>query len=55
MGTYKDIISAHMAIIGSKGGDARAKAIGPKRLREIAIKASKAAAKKRLEKKQAAA
>jgi hypothetical protein len=40
-------LSKALAIIGSKGGKARSKALTKKQKREIAIKASKAAAKAR--------
>lgn len=43
----KDIISAHMKKLGSKGGILRAERLSPERLREIAVKASKASAKAR--------
>lgn len=39
-----------LAEIGSRGGQARAKALNAKRRKEIAIKASKAAAKARTQK-----
>jgi hypothetical protein len=40
-------LSKYLASIGSKGGKARAKALTKKKQREIAIKASRAAAAKR--------
>jgi hypothetical protein len=40
-------LSKALAIIGSKGGKARAKSLSKKRQRAIALKASKAAAKAR--------
>lgn len=51
----KDIISAHMKKLGSKGGILRAERLSPERLREIAVKASKASLKARKLKKRIAA
>ena len=55
MANHASIISAHMKAIGSQGGTARARSLTKKRRLEIAIKASKAAAKRRAEKKLHAA
>lgn len=44
-------ISELFAALGSRGGRARAAKLSAKRRKEIAIKASKAAAKKRREKR----
>ena len=43
----EDQISEYMASVGRKGGTARAKKLSAERRREIATKASKAAAKAR--------
>jgi hypothetical protein len=50
MANHAAIISAHMTVLGSKGGTARAQKLSKARRQEIAVKASKAAAKKRAEK-----
>jgi hypothetical protein len=50
----KQDISKLFSDLGRKGGKARAKSLTPERRREIATKASKAAAKKRSEKKRSA-
>jgi hypothetical protein len=47
----KNDISKLFSDLGRKGGAARAKSLTPARRREIAIKASKAAAEKRTRKK----
>jgi len=50
----KQDISKLFSDLGRKGGKARAKSLTPARRREIAIKASKAAAEKRTKKKRPA-
>jgi len=48
----KHDVSKLFSDLGRKGGKARAKSLTPARRREIAIKASKAAAEKRTKKKR---
>ena len=55
MQTPKDIISAHMKKLGSKGGYIRAERLSADRLREIALKANKASILSKRRKKLAAA
>ncbi len=50
----KQDISKLFSDLGRKGGKARAKSLTPKRRKEIATKASKAAAEKRIKKKGSA-
>jgi len=50
----KQAISKLFSDLGRKGGKARAKSLTPERRREIARKASKAAAEKRMKKKGSA-
>jgi len=50
----KQDISKLFSDLGRKGGKARAKSLTPARRKEIATKASKAAAEKRIKKKRSA-
>jgi len=50
----KHEVSKLFSDLGRKDGKARAKSVTPARRREIAIKASKAAAEKRMKKKRSA-